>query len=508
MSGFIQFLLRQPFYLSDSKTLSGKQSEALRDICMSGLILVSHNYCQRSTLSALYESILSHRGGLWISWNGKCEAIAPDNPRTLSFRHGNRFDTLTFPLTQEEVEEGYHGYVHQGLWPVFHQRPDLARFTTNRRRHYQKINEAYARAIAEYAMPDDMLWIQDYHLIPCLKLVREAGLLNRTGFFFHQPFPSGQGFEAIPEWQWLAESLLCCDVIGFQTLQDMNNFLLWIESEYRTERLNATTVRIHGRIITTGVFPVGIDLEDVEYLKESNSCRQTEQQCRATLPENTILSGGHLDDSAGLPYRLSAMEVLLRSHPEHEGSIRLLQLASPTAGHFPRAKAVTHALESLCGEMNGVHGMFGWYPVSCLTQPYSREEQAGLYRASRVALVTPLMAGMSLMAKMYVALQDRANPGVLILSQFAGASEHMDGAIVVNPYDPDAIADAIHTALRLSLKERQNRHARLMKGIRRLDCHWWADAMLAELSNTARDDSPAPQEKRLLLSGFNGRVRY
>lgn len=121
--------------------------------------------------------------------------------------------------------------------------------------------------------------------------------------------------------------------------------------------------------------------------------------------------------------------------------------------------------------------------------------------------MTPLMAGMSLMAKMYVALQDRANPGVLILSQFAGASEHMDGAIVVNPYDPDAIADAIHTALRLPLKERQNRHARLMKGIRRLDCHWWADSLLASLSE-AEDGNPEPQAQSLLFAGRYGRLRY
>lgn len=503
VSGCMQFLLRHPFYLLDSP-----QPETSKDHRMSGLILVSHNYARRSTLAALYESILSRRGGLWISWNGQCDTLAPDTPRALSFRHGSRFDTLTFPLTQQELEEGYHGYVHQGLWPVFHQRPDLARFGANGRRHYRKINEAYARAITEYAMPDDVLWIQDYHLIPCISLVREAGLLNRIGFFFHQPFPSGQGFEAIPDWQWLAESLLCCDLIGFQTLQDMNNFLLWIESEYRLERLSATTLRIQGRVITTGVFPVGIDLEDVAYLKESNSCRQTEQQCRETLPEQTLLSGGHLDSSAGLPYRLSALEVLLRAHPEHEGEIRLLQLAAPDAGYLPRAQEVAQHLESLCGELNGVHGRFGWYPVSCLTHAYSREEQAGIYRAARVALVTPLMAGMSLMAKMYVALQDRSNPGVLILSQFAGASEHMDGAIIVNPYDPDAIADAIHTALRLPLQERQNRHARLMKGIRRLDCHWWADSMLASLTEDAEQDSLALQESGARVTGRYGRIRY
>ncbi|MDF7659830.1 trehalose-6-phosphate synthase [Erwiniaceae bacterium L1_54_6] len=475
---------------------------------MSGFILVSHNLSRASTLSALYESILSRRGGLWISWDGKTQAVSSETPRPLNFRHGHKFDTLTFPLTRGEVEQGYQHYVHQGLWPMFHQRPDLARFNQDDLSQYRKLNEAYARAVTEYAMPDDVIWIQDYHLIPSVKLLRTAGLTNRIGLFFHQPFPAGVGFSAIPDWPWLAESLLCCDLIGFQTSQDMNNFLLWVESTFRCERLSATRIRIHGQIISTGVYPVGIDLEDAHCLLASNSCSYMEEQCRATLPENAILSGGHLDDSAGLPYRISAIEVLLRHHPDYTGNMVLLQLASPAAGYAPRTAELSHELENLCGEMNGVQGTLEWCPISYLTKAYSREEQAGIYRASRVALVTPLMAGMSLMAKMYVALQDPANPGVLILSQFAGAAEHMDGALIVNPYDPDAIADAIHTALRIPLSERQNRHARLMKGIHQQDCHWWAARFLEDLSAPESEDIGLMAGSLILSSGFSGRVRY
>lgn len=477
---------------------------------MSGLILVSHNMSHPSTLSALYKSILSRRYGLslWIGWDGKTAEVSSDTPREFTFSSGQDYDSLTFPLSQAELQEGYMSYVHKGLWPVFHQRPDLARFSQPGLTQYRKLNEAYALAIAEYAMPDDVIWVQDYHLIPCIQLIRHAGLTNRTGFFFHQPFPAGQGFEAIPDWRWLAESLLCCDVIGFQTLQDMKNFLLWVESEFRTERLGATCFRIFGRIITTGVFPVGIDLDDVDSLSHTAGCTVTEQECRKTLPENTVLSGGHLDDSAGLPYRISAMEVLLRRHQEYVGNIMLLQLASPSAGYSHRAAEMSHELETLCGELNGVKGTLDWYPVNFLTRQYSREEQAGIYRASRVAVVTPLIAGMSLMAKMYVALQDPANPGVLILSQFAGASEHMDGAIIVNPYDPDAIADAIHTALHLSLSERKKMHARLMAGIKRWDCHWWAASFLTALE-TIESEAAVPLSGGMALSScFTHRIRY
>ncbi|WP_187488446.1 alpha,alpha-trehalose-phosphate synthase (UDP-forming) [Duffyella gerundensis] len=475
---------------------------------MSGLILVSHNLHQHSTLAAIYTAILSRRGGLWVSWDGEFHIATPDQRRPLTFQQGDKFDTLTFPLTRAEYEEGYHGYVHQGLWPVFHQRPDLARFTHDSRRQYQQLNHAWATAITEYAMPGDVIWVQDYHLIPCIKAVRDAGLLNRIGFFFHQPFPLGLHFEVIPEWQWLAESLLCCDVIGFQTQQDMNNFLSWIDSEFRTERLTANRFMIHGRIISTGVFPLGIDLDEAICLSESNSCAFMAQQCQERLPVNTVLSGGHLDESAGLPYRISAMEVLLHTHPHYAGNVTLLQLAAPAAGHPHHASTLTHQLESLCGEMNGVHGTLEWYPVSCLNHQYSREEQAGIYRASRVGVVTPLVSGMSLMAKMYVALQDPADPGVLVLSRFAGAAEQMDGAILVNPYDPDAIADAIHTALQLSLRERQKRHARLMKGLHRFDCHWWAESMIGRLIDAdGHDAQPASGLQRLYVAA-PGRVRY
>jgi trehalose 6-phosphate synthase len=475
---------------------------------MSSIILVTHNQHQSSTLAAIYDRILARRGGLWISWDGEKAAPASDSKRGLAFRHGSDYDTLSFPLTRSELEEGYHGYVHQGLWPVFHQRPDLAHFTTQSMTSYRELNEAYARAITEYAMPDDAIWIQDYHFIPVVKMLRDAGLTQRIGLFFHQPFPSGQMFEAIPDWRWLVESLLCCDVLGFQTVQDMNNFLLWIESEFRAERMGKTLFRIHGRLISTGVYPVGIDLDDVLALQESNSCQFMEQQCRERLPENTLLSGGHLDDSAGLPYRISAIEVLLRQHHQYAGNVMLLQLASSASGHAHRQQEISRDIENICGEVNGVHGMLNWCPVRYLNHHYRREELAGLYRASRVALVTPLMAGMSLMAKMYAALQDPANPGVLILSQFAGAAEHMDGALIVNPYDPDAIADAIHTALKLPLRERQNRHARLMKNIHLYDCHWWADRFLSQLINEVGDPGAPLTQSVVLGAGFTGRARY
>ncbi|QXG56913.1 trehalose-6-phosphate synthase (plasmid) [Pantoea jilinensis] len=449
---------------------------------MSGLILVSHNQCQRSTLTAVYEGILSRQGGLWISWDGESKVIPSDASRPYLVQQAGQYETVTFSYTPGELNEGYHNYIHKGLWPVFHQRPDMARFSTNGYQEYKNINKAYARAICENATPDDVIWIQDYHLLGCASYIREEGLTNSVGIFLHQPFPAGRMFETIPEWRWFTDSLLCCDLIGFQTVQDMNNFLVWLESEFRLDRLEAQRFRINGRIIRVGVFPVGIDLDDVQCLRESNSCAYMEMQCRESLPENTVLSGGHLDESSGLPYRISTLEVLLRRHDCYQKNITLLQLAPPAAGHAHDASELGHALEALCGELNGVHGTMNWYPVNYLTHAYSREEQAGIYRASRVALVTPLMAGMSLMAKMYVALQDPKNPGVLILSQFAGAAEQMEGAIIVNPYDPDAMASAVHRALQMPLHERRSLHARLMKGLHMHNNHHWAGAFLSMLN--------------------------
>lgn len=478
MSGFLQFILRP---LINSGSLPGtvaSPARSLKEHTMSGLILVSHNQSQRSTLTAVYEGILSRQGGLWISWDGESRVIPHDGVRSYSMEQVGKYETVTFPYTPGELNEGYHNYIHKGLWPVFHQRPDMARFSTSGYQEYKSINKAYARAVCENATPDDVIWIQDYHLLGCAAYLREEGLTNPVGIFLHQPFPAGRMFETIPEWRWFTDSLFCCDLIGFQTVQDMNNFLVWLESEFRLERLALQSFRIHGRIIRVGVFPVGIDLDDVQCLRDSNSCAYMEMQCRESLPENTVLSGGHLDESSGLPYRISTLEVLLRKHDCYQKNITLLHLAPPAAGHAHDASELGHALEALCGELNGVHGTMNWYPVNYLTHAYSREEQAGIYRASRVALVTPLMAGMSLMAKMYVALQDPKNPGVLILSQFAGAAEQMEGAIIVNPYDPDAMASAVHRALQMPLHERLSLHARLMKGLHMHNSHHWAASFL------------------------------
>lgn len=459
---------------------------------MSGLILVSHNQCQRSTLTAIYDGILSRQGGLWISWDGKSSVIPADAPRSCAVQQTGQYETVTFPMTPGELNEGYRHYIHKGLWPVFHQRPDMARFSASGFQAYKSLNKAFARAICENITPDDVIWIQDYHLLGCAAFLREEGLTQPVGFFLHQPFPAGRIFETIPEWRWLTESLLCCDLIGFQTVQDMNNFIVWLEGEFRTERLESHCFRVHGRIIRVGVFPVGIDLDDVQALRESNSCAFMEMQCRDSLPENRVLSGGHLDESSGLPYRISTLEVLLRRHDCYQKNITLLQLASPAAGHEHDASAVCQALEARCGEFNGVHGAMNWYPVNYLTQAYSREEQAGIYRASRVALVTPLMAGMSLMAKMYVALQDPNNPGVLILSQFAGAAEQLEGAITVNPYDPDGMASAVHTALQMPLRERRNLHARLMNILHIHNSHAWAGSFLRMLINVPDEPASLP----------------
>lgn len=502
MSGLLQFLLRQG---AEERAAS---EDHHKDSVMPGLIFVSCNRYHHSTLSAVFDSILTQRGGLWVSSNGVTQPERAVDPRALTFRQGADYDTLTFSLTPEEQEEGYHGYVHKGLWPVFHQRPDLAVFSPGARRQFQKMNEAYARAVTEYAMPDDDIWLQDYHLIPAARLIREAGLTNRIGLFLHQPFPDGQGFQAIPDWQWLASGLLSCDLLGFQTVQDMNNFLLWAESVYRMERLSGSQFRIQDRLILVGVFPVGIDRADVQALLASNSCGYMEQQCRERLTDTIILSGGHLDESAGLPYRISALEVLLKKHPDYAGNVTLLQLAPSAAGQPHRAGDISHELESLCGEINGVYGSLEWYPISCQTQAYSREEQAGIYRAARVAVVTPLRAGMSLMAKMYVALQDPANPGVLILSRFAGAADALAGAIIVNPYDKEAIAAAIHTALNLPLSVRQENHRRLMKELYLHDSHWWAERFLSWLSGSQQAGDCAQPPSLILSGGFCGRVRY
>ena len=294
---------------------------------------------------------------------------------------------------------------------------------------------------------------------------------------------------AIPEHEWLMRSLFAYDLVGFQSEVDVTHFTRYVESEAGAECLSDSRLRAFNRTLRVGAYPIGIDVD--EFIKLANArdgvdmfLRMREEYSRRRL----LLGVDRLDYSKGLPQRVHAFRELLATYPENRGSATLIQIASPSREDVGAYDDLRRQMDSLCGEINGDYGELDWMPVRYIHRNVARKRLPGLYRASRVALVTPLRDGMNLVAKEFIAAQDPADPGVLVLSRFAGAAEQLQEALLVNPYDTQGTAHAIQRALTMSLDERVNRHAALMSRIRRFDVHWWSSGFLATLEGAGRGD--------------------
>ncbi|CCJ74180.1 Alpha,alpha-trehalose-phosphate synthase [UDP-forming] [Cronobacter condimenti 1330] len=415
--------------------------------------------------------IMRRRGGLWMGWSG---AVGPDGePRRITVRETAGYTRQRWNMSPAEHADYYHGYVHQALWPVFHNRPDLATHPKTAFCAYKAWNEAVAEIATDGICPDDVVWVQDYHLIPLGRCLKEAGLLNPCGFFLHQPFPPGDVFRTLPEHDWLMRSLFFYDLIGFQSGSDVNHFLLCVMRHYRTERLSATTLRVNGHIINVGVFPCGVATPRRATLPGTHGER---------YPRKLIVSDDVINDISGIHYRIDAMRTLLNNHPQYLRDVTLLQISDPAKEYPHFSPRLEQQLARFCSEVNGAFGDLCWFPVNYLhNDALNRRAIGEIYASASVGLFTPLSEGVSLSAKAYVLAQNAADPGVLILSHCTGTAEQLKGAMVVNPYDAYELSEALHSALAMPLAERKQRHAALLTQVRQYDNQWWASTFLDAL---------------------------
>jgi trehalose 6-phosphate synthase len=426
---------------------------------------------------------LAQSGGVWFGWSGKIvEGGAPGEAEMHSVRAGS-VRLVTLDLSRTDHDAYYTGYSNQALWPALHYRLDLADFGAGFFAGYQRVNRLFARKLATLLEPDDVIWVHDYHLIPLAAELRALGCRQRIGFFLHIPLPPPPILAAIPGHEWLMRSFFAYDLVGLQTRADAYHFGRFVIEEANATAVGADGYEAFGRRVVARAFPIGIDVDEFQRLAESTESRETEAMLRDQYSKRRLLVGvDRLDYSKGLPRRFRAFRELLENYPENRNSATLIQIASPTRESVDAYADLRHELEGLAGEINGHFGELDWMPIRYMHRVWSRRRLPALYRLARVALVTPLRDGMNLVAKEYVAMQDEQDPGVLVLSRFAGAAERMREAILVNPYDIPATAQAIQRALQMSLAERRERHAALLKQIRTQDVHWWRQAFLDALS--------------------------
>jgi trehalose 6-phosphate synthase len=465
---------------------------------MSRLVVVSNRLADpRKTaaggLAVALGEVLNNTGGLWFGWSGKIvEDGAPADAEPHSQQAGP-VKLVTIDLDRADHDAYYLGYSNGVLWPVFHYRLDLADFDAGDIAGYRRVNQLFARKLAPLLKPDDIIWVHDYHLIPLAAELRALGCQQRIGFFLHIPLPPPLILAAIPGHDWLVRALFAYDLVGFQSQADQHHFRRYVESEAHAQEVDPGRWRAFGRTVQAGAFPIGIDVEEFTALAQAPEALEMYRSMKEEYSRRKLLIGvDRLDYSKGLPQRMRAFRELLQKYPETHNSATLIQIASPSREDVGAYTDILHELESICGSINGNFGELDWMPVRYIHRTVARARLPGLYRASRVALVTPLRDGMNLVAKEFVAAQDPADPGVLVLSRFAGAAEQMKEALLVNPYDTEGTAAAIHLALQMPLEERRIRHQALMQTIRRHDVHWWCDGFLSTLAQARAEESGTP----------------
>jgi trehalose 6-phosphate synthase len=435
---------------------------------------------------ALGES-MKKTGALWFGWSGKIvEAADGGTPGEgeLHTQKAGKVTLVTVDLCRQDYDAYYLGYANGVLWPVFHYRLDLGNYEPGFAEGYRRVNELFARKLLPLLKPDDQIWVHDYHLIPLAANLRAMGCRNRIGFFLHIPMPPPLIMAAIPQQDWLMRTLFAYDLVGFQSNADLLNFSHYVQSEAQAEVLPDGRYRAFNRTVQAGAFPIGIDVDEFTRLAETREGSQMFERMRKEYSRRELLVGvDRLDYSKGLPQRIRAFRELLVRYPENRNSATLIQIASPSREDVDAYANIRSEMENLCGAINGDYGELDWMPIRYIHRTVARKRLPGLYRASRVGLVTPLRDGMNLVAKEFIAAQDPADPGVLVLSRFAGAAEQLREALLVNPYDIERTAQSIQQALRMPLDERRNRHEALLRRIKEQDVHWWCKSFLAALEN-------------------------
>ena len=453
-----------------------------RLIVVSNRVAVPEGKASAGGLVVGIHNALDEHGGIWFGWSGK--VVARASGRAKIVQAGN-VTFATVDLSKDEYDQYYNGYANQTLWPLFHYRIDLAVFDRAYYPGYQRVNAKFARILAPMLKPSDLVWVHDYHLIPLGEELRSAGCKMPLGFFLHIPFPAAQVYRTLYNHKRLARHLLQYDVVGFQTEADVEAFYDVVE-QIGGEVYDDGSVEVYGRQVYCDSFPIGIDVNEVVAQAESGPAKaQIRRQLNTTGTTKLAVGVDRLDYSKGLPQRLAAFEYLLANYPGTRGRVTLLQIAAPTRVDVPEYVTIRRELERAAGHINGRFAEFDWEPVRYINRSYSRSSLAGLYRASAVGMVTPLRDGMNLVAKEFVAAQDAEDPGVLVLSRFAGAAEQMTQAMKVNPYDVVAMADVLQKALNMPLAERRRRWNALMEGVRREDISWWSHRFIAALESTA-----------------------
>ena len=444
---------------------------------MSRIVIVSNRVAlpdrtSSGGLAVALQAALEETGGLWFGWSGR---IDEETSGKVSEQQAGDIQYVTVDLSRRDHDDYYNGFANRTLWPLLHFRVDLVDYSRETYQAYRRVNALFADTLAPLLRDDDLVWIHDYHLIPLAQLLRQRGIRCRLGFFLHVPMPSSDLLAALPDHNRLFEGLSSYDLIGFQTERDLERFQDYVRLFGRGEVIESGVLATaKGHRLRAGAFPISIDTARIAE-QAANAVGKASVKRLADSLSGRLLAIGvdRLDYSKGLPERFRAFGCYLERHWEQLGRLTFLQIAPVSRGEVAEYQALREQLERLTGHINGEHAQPDWTPMRYVNRNFPHASLTGFYRLARVGLVTPLRDGMNLVAKEFVAAQDPSDPGVLVLSSFAGAARELDGALLVNPYDLDGVADAIAAAVEMPMEERRERWSSMMARLRTHDITAW-----------------------------------
>lgn len=423
--------------------------------------------------------VLGRAGGLWFGWNGETSPQSPDAPEITE--HGN-ITLATIGLSRRDYEQYYLGFSNNVLWPAFHYRCDLIRYQRDEYLGYQRANRWLAEKLLPLLRPDDVIWIHDYHLIPMGEALRALGVRNRIGFFLHIPFPTQPVLTTIPPSSDLLRALSHYDLVGLQTPSDHQAFVDCMTREAGATEIDDHHLQLDGRTVRAGVYPISVYPDEIDDQARSTTSRRQTRRLRQSLQDRKlVISVDRLDYSKGQFERFRAFERLLEIEPSHRNTLTMVQIAPLSRSDLKTYQNIRHHLEGEAGRINGRFGDIEWTPIRYINRNHERNTLMSFFRGAQVGLVTPLRDGMNLVAKEYVAAQHADDPGVLVLSRFAGAAAEMDGALLVNPYDTLGMAEAMHRALTMPKDERRERHSTMLQQLKKHDLGAWWRSFLTDL---------------------------
>jgi trehalose 6-phosphate synthase len=459
-------------------------------------------------LAAALLPVVENSGAIWVGSSGRLRDGSQKEPfAEIEALGAGALAMLDLPAAH--YGGYYEGFANSALWPALHSRTDLIHASHQDYLSYREVNAFMARALLRFEKPDTAFWIQDYHFLALGAELRDLGVTAPLGFFLHTPWPAHATMASVPHHRELVEAMLAYDLIGFQTSDDCENFLGYVASDLELAVDNGVVTSRHGTS-RAAVFPIGIDPEKFALAAAKAVSHPDVSRLRRSLHGEKLAIGvDRLDYSKGLVNRIDAFDRMWALQPQLKRTVSLLQIATPSRGGIEAYGNLQSELAKLVSDVNGRHGEVDWTPIRYLNKGFGQTVLAGLYRTAQVGVVTPLHDGMNLVAKEYVAAQNPDDPGVLVLSKFAGAAHELETALLVNPHDIDGMARTIATALSMPLTERQMRYDAMMQKLRGHTIqHWFADFVDA-LHDTQPDrtaaepevDPPTPWPLRSVNSG-------